>query len=61
MDNNKQIYSDLVTGENCKDTSFIDFEKYQEDKKKEKVEDNYDVFKDKYPTRKMTFGKIKYV
>lgn len=59
MNKNKQSYLDKASNSNYDKANFDEF--YE----KENIEcekNDYNVFKkDKYPTRKMTFGKIKYV
>lgn len=64
MNKNKQSYSDKVADLNYGKTNFVnsDRDKFYQKKQVESERNDYDVFKkDKYPTRKMTFGKIKYV
>lgn len=61
MNKKKQSYSDKASNLNFNLVN-SDRDKFYQKEQVECEKNNYDVFeKDKYPTRKMTFGKIKYV
>ena len=59
MNKNKKNYTDNISESNYYCSNLEEKNIYY---KSEKENDkNYDIFKDKYPTKKMTFSKIKYV
>ncbi len=64
MNKDKQSYSDKASNLNYNKIDLVNFDRdrFYQKERAEYEKNDQDVFKkDEYPTRKMTFGKIKYV